>query len=790
MGAEQPDRRRRRYELRGEVQGVGLRPCVYRLARAHELAGEVANDANGAAIEVEGPPAAVEAFGAALTASLPPLARVTELTALDVPVRGGRSFAIKASRRAGAVRAQVTPDAATCADCVRELFDPADRRHRYPLINCTNCGPRYSIIHSVPYDRPATTMSGFALCAACGREYGDPGDRRFHAQPTACAACGPALQLVDAAGALVAGDPVAEVAGLLSAGAIVAVKGIGGFHLACRADREEVVQRLRDRKLRDGKPVAVMVADLAMARRVTALTPAEEAALRSPAAPIVLVPRTCQDVAPGALPLAAGVAAGCPTVGLMLAYTPVHHLLFAAGLGPLVMTSGNLSGEPLAYRDGDARQQLADVADAFLVHNRPICRPIDDSVVQVFRGSAVPVRRARGYVPQPIRIERALDLASSRRDSAKLIAPSVLAVGAELKSTVCLLRGGEAIVSEHLGDLTCPAAYRHFEQAIDRLEQLFEFTPTCIAHDLHPAYASTAYARRRGLPTCAVQHHHAHAASLLAEWDEPGPIVAVVADGAGYGQDGAVWGGELLVADVASYRRAGHLRPFPLLGGDAAALDTWRPAAALLLDAFGDDWLTQWRRLRAEKERGVPGADELAQLVSAKRRHVPTTSLGRVFDAVAFVLGLRVRNRHEAEAALAVEAAAGPAPGGAEAYPFELCEGVEAAGFELDWRPTVRAIVADVVAGVVPAGKLAARFHETASAALAAGAERVCGEVGLRTVGLTGGCFANRRLLGRVVERLESAGRRVLYHRRVPCGDGGVALGQAVVAAARQRREA
>mgnify|MGYP000406875865 CR=1 FL=1 len=508
---------RRRYSLRGQVQGVGFRPFVYRTAVAHGLAGWVANDTHGAAVEVEGPAARVAAFEHDLYDRLPPLARIARVTVEDLPPCGAAGFLIVASDADGTGRPEVTPDAATCADCRRELFDPGDRRFRYPFTNCTNCGPRYSIIRTVPYDRPNTTMAAFTMCAACAGEYADPADRRFHAQPNACAACGPELRLVVCGAATARGDAaLGAAAERLAGGAIVAVKGIGGYHLACRADREDVVQRLRRRKLRDGKPLAVLVRDLAAAERLVELTPADAAALTSPAAPIVLAPRRGELLAPS-------VAPGVSDYGLLLPYAPVHHLLMATGLGPLVLTSANLSGHPLTYRDDEALDYLDDVADAFLVHDREIARPIDDSVVFTFDGDVIPVRRARGYAPRPVAIERPAG-------------PAILAVGAELKAAVCLLDDREAVVSEHLGDLGNAPAYRHYLAAIARLEELTAIRPERLACDLHPGYLSTDYARARGLPCTPVQHHHAHIASVMAEHGEPEHRPGLACDGTEIGR--------------------------------------------------------------------------------------------------------------------------------------------------------------------------------------------------------------------------------------------------------------
>ncbi len=806
MGETRSDTIRKRFDLRGQVQGVGFRPYIYRLAIEHQLYGYVANNNNGAVIEVEGTAEHVADFERDLVAKLPPLAHVSELAQHTLPPLGDTAFRIRASEADPTQRPEVTPDAATCADCRRELFDRADRRYRYPFINCTNCGPRYSIIRGLPYDRPKTTMAVFQMCPACQREYDDPADRRFHAQPNACPVCGPQLRLeqrrgiegsrdrgIKGATAVSAGgtavSAVNQAAALLQEGAILAIKGLGGFHLACRADREDVVQRLRERKLRDGKPLAIMVADLAAARRLCVLTPADEDALTSSAAPIVLAPQAPgHDIAPS-------VAPGCRDFGVMLPYTPVHHLLFAEGLGPLVMTSANLAGQPLTYRDEDALAELGDVADAFLVHDREIFRPIDDSVVFTFRDEVVPMRRARGYAPRPIRLPVLAGTVDGRsvpgdhrQDAGATssgLPPSrpcrILAVGGELKSTVCLLNGTEAILSEHLGDLTRPETFRHFVRAIDRLKELCGFEPDAVACDLHPRYLATEYARRLGLPLVAVQHHHAHIAGVMAEWGEVGPVVGLSCDGTGYGTDGAIWGCEVLLCERGDFERLGHLEYFPLVGGDRAALETWRPAAALLRAAYGAGWREIAEDLYAQRRpRGADATFE--QQIARGVNAPPTSSLGRVFDAVSFLLGLCSYNRHEAEAAMALEAAAATEPLAVEPFAFDISD--TGSGLHLSLLPAIREITAARQRGDNTAA-IAARFHETVARLLAAAAGQASQQHGVATVGLSGGCFANRRLLTRLVELLEADGRQVLYHRQVPPGDGGLALGQAFVAANR-----
>jgi hydrogenase maturation protein HypF len=761
-------RRRTRVRVTGTVQGVGFRPFVYRLAGELDLGGWVLNDVDGVLIEVDGPAEAVGGFLDRLGAEAPPLAIVEDVAVAELPARGEREFRILASPAGGEPRAPVSPDTATCAECLAEVDDPGDRRYRYPFTNCTNCGPRFTIVEGVPYDRPLTTMSGFEMCAECRREYEDPGDRRFHAQPNACPSCGPRARLLGADGRELdlggAPDAVAAAAVALAAGRIVTVKGLGGYHLACRADSEEAVAALRSRKHREEKPFAVMVADLAVARELARLSLAEGELLGSRERPIVLVPRL-----PGAA-LAASVAPRAPELGLMLPYSPLHHLLLAESGGPLVMTSGNVSDEPIAYRDAEALERLGSIADLFLVHDRPIHIRTDDSVTRVVSVAGAPrteiLRRSRGFVPTSLR----LPVAAER---------PVLACGAELKSTFCLAKGERAWVGHHIGDLENFETLRSFREGVEHFRRVFAVEPALCAHDLHPEYLSTKYAlEREGVELVPVQHHHAHLAACLAEHGEEGPALGAIFDGTGLGSDGAVWGGELLVGDLRGFERRGHLLEVPLPGGAAAIREPWRMACAWVGAALGArPALPATLRGRVE-ERDWRNCCELIERGTGSP---PTSSIGRLFDAVGALCGAPARARYEGQAAVELEAMCEAGEGGR--YEMPLVGGGD--GFVLDPRPTVRAVLADLDRGQAPA-LVAARFHE----ALAVGAAEACvhlaAEHDLSAVVLSGGVFQNRRLLERVAALLTAAGLRPLTPERLPPNDGGISFGQAAIAAARQ----
>jgi len=761
-GAEVGRVQRRRLRVSGVVQGVGFRPFVYRLAAELGLVGFVANDSTGVIIEVEGGPASLDRFHRRLLEETPPLAAILGCEVGPVAALGEATFAIHTSREAEGHRALISPDVATCTDCLRELLDPGDRRYHYAFTNCTNCGPRFTIIEGLPYDRPRTTMRHFPMCADCRREYDDPEDRRFHAQPNACPVCGPTLSLLDGDGRPTdCDDPVGKVIDLLGAGKVVAVKGLGGYHLACAADDDAVVARLRERKLREEKPLAVMSAYLAVVHTYAEPTALEEKLLGSHQRPIVLVHKR-----PGARVLSDLVAPRNAYVGVMLPYTPLHHLLMEGPYPALVMTSGNRSDEPIVTGEAEAVERLAGIADAFLTHNRAIARRADDSVVRAARGRVSVLRRSRGYTPLPV----------------ALPGPSpehVLAVGGELKTAVCFLKGRNAFLSQHLGDLKSVEANDFFTEVVSQLGPLLDVTPTVVAHDLHPAYFSTRFARKmQDVRLVGVQHHHAHLASCLAEHGRSGPALGIICDGVGYGEDGTAWGGELLIGDSCGSRRVGHLRAIGLPGGDAAAREPWRMALAYLVRAFGRDFRTLSLPLfQAVPERKVR---VVVQMIERGVNCPPTTSLGRLFDAASALAGVALRNSYEGQAPMEFEGIAQEGETGI--YPYAI--GQENGMLVVDPDPLIRTLVEEVSSGV-SAGVVSARFHNAVVAFLAEAGGRVARDAGLGTVVLSGGCFQNQRLVEGVASALEGEGLEVLTHSLVPANDGGIALGQALVAASR-----
>jgi hydrogenase maturation protein HypF len=754
----------RRIEIRGVVQGVGFRPWVYRLATEEGLSGRVRNDEAGVTIEAFGSADALEVFTRRLRASAPAASAIETLSAYEIPSEPLESFSISRSHDAAVDRQlSIPPDLATCPACLSEVFDPTDRRYRYPFTNCTECGPRFTIARDVPYDRRTTTMAPFAMCADCRREFEDVHDRRFHAQPNACSVCGPRVQLLTHDGEpLDADDPIGFAARALADGLIVAVKGLGGFHLACDATASDAARRLRVRKRRDEKPFAVMVRDLGQAEALAAIGEEERRLLASPERPIVLVRRRTE------CSVAAEIAPGSPLLGLMLAYTPLHHLLLHDAQRPLVMTSANVSDEPLAYCNDEAIRRLRTIADIFLVHDRAIETRCDDSVARVVGNRPMLLRRSRGYVPRPVTLARRFPR-------------TVLACGALLKNTFCIGVNDSAYLGPHIGDLENLETYESFEQNIARAMRILRVRPDVIAHDLHPEYMSTKYAQAHSVETkIAVQHHHAHVASAMAEHRLEGPVIGVAYDGTGYGTDGTAWGGEILIARYDGYERVATFRPVPLAGADAAIRHPWRIALALIDDAFEGEM-----DLDPFPVFSTPSPDDLRvarRMIATRFRSPLARGVGRYFDAIgALVLG-RPHARFEGQVALAWNVIADPAEEGT--YYFDLDR--SQAPWTLDLRPMVRQIVSDMTDGIA-ASRISARFHNTIGAATGAMVRAVAAQYGVLPVVLTGGCFQNDRLAEDVVRELGDD-FTVHLHARVPPGDGGIALGQAVVAGAMVRR--
>jgi hydrogenase maturation protein HypF len=764
---------RHRIRVTGVVQGVGFRPFVHRLATELALAGHVGNDSGGVFVEVEGLPPDVACFERRLADEAPPMARIAEMETTEVGTTGERQFRIAESDRGGGARTFVSPDVAVCDDCLAELFDLTDRRYRYPFINCTNCGPRFTITLRLPYDRPNTTMRGFTMCRACADEYADPANRRFHAQPAACPACGPQISfstVIDGTGRpLVEGTDAAVAAtqAALAAGQVVAIKGLGGYHLACDATSAAAVATLRARKARPDKPLAVMVRDLTMAQVVAAIGPAEAAVLTSPARPIVLLPKRAGNL------LTELVARGSPYVGLLLPYTPLHHLLFRPVPGStatvpqaLVMTSGNLADEPICYDDDDARDRLSHLVDAWLAHNRPINVPCDDSVVRVEAGEELPVRRSRGYAPLPVRLP--------------FDAVPLVAAGGELKNTFCLASGRDAWMSQHIGDMGSVPTLAAFKSSVRQFAEMYRVGPEVVAADAHPGYQTRRWAEdETDRPVELVQHHHAHIAAVMAEHGVPlgERVIGFAFDGTGYGSDGAIWGGEVLVAAYDEFERAAHLRYVPLPGGDTTIRKPYR-AALTHLWAAGIDWSDDLAPVRAASP---PELAVLRRQLERGVQCVPTSSMGRLFDAVSSLLGARHTVSYEAQAAIELETVAGPHMTAAlPRYRFQV------AGDKVDPGPLLGAMVDDIHRGSAP-GAVAAGFHTAVATLIAEMAERLGESTGIDRVALSGGVFQNVLVVRLARAQLERLHMRVLTHRLVPPNDGGLALGQAVVAAARRQ---
>ena len=752
---------RKRIRVRGIVQGVGFRPFVYRLAVAKRLSGYVTNSTAGVIIEIEGPAGSIEGFIDDFRGEMPALAQVDTFEVENIPLVGEHEFSIRESEAETGEFVLVPPDIATCYECLKDFTDPANRRYLYPFTNCTNCGPRYTIIEDIPYDRPATTMARFPMCAACRREYEDPADRRFHAQPNACPECGPWLEL-RSAGAMVVErhEALRQTRALLHAGHILAIKGLGGFHLACDATNASAVRLLRVRKRRSDKPFALMARGIEQIRQFCRVSDEERAALLSSRRPIVILERRPDATLPS------DVAPGNNTVGFMLPYTPLHHLLFGDGpradaeFAALVMTSGNISEEPIVSRNEEVETRLYGLADHFLFHNRPIRTRVDDSVLRVFAGGTRLLRRSRGYAPHPV------DLG--------IPVAQVLATGGELKNTLCLTKDHYAILSQHIGDLENLETLEFFEETLAHMKRFFRVEPAVVAHDLHPGYLSTRAALAMGLTTVGIQHHYAHIASCMAENHLREKVIGVAFDGTGYGTDGQIWGGEFLVCDYADFERRAHFRYVPMAGADMAIREPWRMAVAYLRDAG----LPLALPVVPEKKIRF-----VASMIERGVQTIQTSSCGRMFDAVAALIGLRQETNFEGQAAIELENLAAPVVG--SPYPFEVTAG--SSPIMIDMRSAIVQIVAELHAGESPS-VIAARFHETIAAVVVDICRRVQASDGLSRVCLSGGTFQNRLLTERCQRLLTERGFEVFLHAHVPPNDGGIALGQAVIASHKLHR--
>jgi len=774
--------KRQQIFITGRVQGVGFRPAVYRLACCLGLAGSVYNDTKGVTIELQGEEKKIAEFLTRLQsdADRPPLAQIKSCWAVDIAVIEGQDkFTIKPSDPQGTALSQVTADIAICRDCLAEMTDENDFRYGYPFINCTNCGPRYSIVKTIPYDRPNTTMSVFKMCRKCAAQYEDVTDRRFHAQPVACPACGPKIWLTDSAGRTIearSGNAIVQAAKMLRAGKIVAIKGIGGFHLAVDALNNKAVQRLRHRKRRDHKPFAMMTDSVDKIKEYAIVSELAEQVLKSAQSPVVLLSKRKGSA------IAPSVAEGVDTFGFMLCYAPLQYLLFAQGIKVLVMTSGNIADEPLICKNGKALERLGPVADAFLMHDREIYRQVDDSVIHFIDGQPVPLRRARGYVPSPIFME-----GSCRHD--------IFAAGSDLKNTFCFAKQNQLICSEHIGDLEDAEVYHHYVNSIGHLRALFEVEPKVVVCDLHPAYLSTRYAQSlSGVKVIQVQHHWAHIASVLVEHGLSEPVIGIVCDGTGYGTDGAIWGCECMIASLEKFERFGHLAYYDLPGADKASKEAIRPLLSLLKKSWGKDFQLQNFDWLLERIKLEPNEDTTSDIRHTRYiieqldkgvNCVQTSSLGRVFDAVATMLGLGSYNHFDAQLPMALEAIA--------AADVEDCYNIAAFSppgepYQFDLSEAIRQLVSDVQNGL-DAGVISAKFHNTISEILLGFAVICRSETQMNTVALSGGVFCNRYLTNRLVKQLKQNGFSVLFNREVPANDGGLSLGQAAIAAAVMNRK-
>ncbi|MGD9310708.1 MAG: carbamoyltransferase HypF [Desulfosarcina sp.] len=747
-----------RLEISGIVQGVGFRPFIYQLANHHHLKGEVANTATGVSLILEGPENRIRRFVDDLPHRKPPLAHILDISQAAEAVAGFTTFSIVKSRGSASRTTLISPDVRVCDDCLTEMRDPSDRRYGYPFINCTNCGPRYTIIDDIPYDRPKTSMRHFTMCPQCQAEYDDPNDRRFHAQPNACPTCGPRVTLCNAQGkTLDADNPIDEAADRLRAGRIVAVKGLGGFHLAVDATNQEAVERLRRRKHREEKPLALMCGDMDRIRSIARVRAAEAQLLAAIQRPIVLLEKRADT------PIAPSVSPRNRYLGIMLPYTPLHYLLLDNGFAALVMTSANLSEEPIAIGNAEALSRLAGIADDFLVHDRDIYLRSDDSIVRFSAGHMRPIRRSRGFVPVPIFLKDDL--------------PPLLACGAELKNTVCLTRGRQAFVSQHIGDLENRATDDFFRLTVNHLKRILDIEPLVVACDLHPDYMSTRYASELdGTPSIAVQHHHAHIAACMAENKADGPVIGLSFDGTGLGTDGTIWGGEVLVADYVGFTRAAHLEAVPMPGSAAAIREPWRMAVSHLWSVLGDRW-----DLSAHPQ--LPDADPeqvavLIKMMQTGTNSPLTSSLGRLFDAVAAIIGLRSQVVFEGQAAMELEMIADDRESGCYDFAWN-----GDAVLQIATGPIIQAVIEDVASNVSPA-VISARFHNTLVTLFDLLCRQLRDDTGIDRVALSGGVFQNSRLFTGLSTVLEKSGFSLLTHRLVPTNDGGISLGQAVVAAA------
>jgi len=748
-----------RYHFSGIVQGVGFRPFIYRIATRNSLTGFVQNRSDGVIAEVEGPEESIVSFISGVNKELPPLADISNILRKEIAVRNDKVFRISESKTGGLGKVLITPDIATCGDCFKELFDPEDRRYRYPFINCTNCGPRLTIIKDIPYDRINTSMSCFPMCLSCRAEYENPADRRFHAEPNACPVCGPSLELLDEEGkVLTEEEPIQKTTALLLEGYVVAIKGLGGFHLAVDAANDEAVKRLRSRKFREEKPLAIMVKDIDVAGRLFRIDKEEEALLKSPQRPIVLAEKRKTGA------VSSAVAPGVSNLGIMLPYTPLHHMLLEKHFQALIMTSANQVDEPICIANREAIKRLKGIADYFLVHNRDILVRCDDSIATVSAGKKRMLRRSRGFAPKPVILKKSY--------------PEILALGPQMKTTICILKGNFAFLSPHIGDMETPEARDFYRESLALIQKIAECQPDIIACDLHPAYYTTKLAEDlTSSRIIRVQHHHAHIVSAMAENGIDGEVIGLAMDGTGYGLDGTVWGGEFLVADEANFTRIGHIMNYLLPGGEKAIREPWRIAVSLLKEAYGDNWPGV-----AEKLKIVPKKNyyEMMDRVMTHRFNSPvTSSLGRLFDGVAAILRIRQNVTFEGQAAMELEATAKSKIG--IILPFDISNTDDV--FCLDFSPMIRKIVDEIMAGRTKA-EIAYSFHLTLPAAFRSMADAIRKRTGLNRVVLSGGCFQNRLLTEGTIAELEKAAFDIFFHEVLPSNDGCISLGQAVCAGA------